>query len=81
MAHLVAPFCLFQFLLNADADSYLLTGLSAATEYEVTLTAVYAEQAESDAVVLFEATGEKPTWKAPPTHWRFLRGVRSSDLL
>lgn len=81
MAHLVVLTCLFQFLLDADVDSYLLTGLSAATEYEVTLTAVYAQQAESDAAVLFEATGEKPAGKAPPTHWRVLRGVRSSDLL
>lgn len=53
--------CLSQLLLDADVDSSLLTGLGAATEYEVTLTAVYAQQAESHQAVLFEATGEKAT--------------------
>lgn len=59
MAHQVALTCLFQLLLDADVDSSLLTGLRTATEYEVTLTAVYADQAESDQAILFEATGKK----------------------
>lgn len=84
MAHLVAPSHLFQLLLDADVDSYLLTGLSTATEYEVTLAAVYAQQTESEPAVLFEATGAEPTWKlcppGSPAHWRLLRGDASPDL-
>lgn len=49
-------------LLDADTESYLLTGLSAATEYEVTLAAVYTQQAESEPAVLFESTGDEHTW-------------------
>lgn len=77
MAHLVVPFHLFQLLLDADVDSYLLTGLAAATEYEVTLAAVYGQQAESDPAVLFESTGEEPTWK--PAHLPALPTGGSSE--
>ncbi|XP_075900293.1 collagen alpha-1(XIV) chain-like isoform X2 [Nelusetta ayraudi] len=56
-----------EMLLDADVDSYLLTGLSAATEYEVTLAAVYAQQAESEPAVLFEATVSGSTTTATTT--------------
>lgn len=46
-----------QVLVNGDINSYLILGLSPTTKYEVVLAAVYANEAESDDVVLVESTG------------------------
>uniref|UniRef100_A0AAY5K1J6 Collagen, type XIV, alpha 1b n=1 Tax=Esox lucius TaxID=8010 RepID=A0AAY5K1J6_ESOLU len=44
-------------LLNGNMNSHLLTGLRSVTEYEVSLSAVYRNEEESEAVILTESTG------------------------
>ncbi|XP_016896657.1 collagen alpha-1(XIV) chain isoform X2 [Cynoglossus semilaevis] len=48
-------------LVNGNINSYLIKGLSSASEYEVLLSAVYANEIESDEVVLVETTVERTT--------------------
>uniref|UniRef100_A0A8C2X4P3 Collagen, type XIV, alpha 1b n=1 Tax=Cyclopterus lumpus TaxID=8103 RepID=A0A8C2X4P3_CYCLU len=45
-------------LVNGNMNAYLIKGLRPLTEYEVLLAAVYANEAESDEIVLVESTGE-----------------------
>ncbi|KAJ8000142.1 hypothetical protein DPEC_G00201770 [Dallia pectoralis] len=45
-----------EMLLNGNMNSHLLTGLRSVTEYEVSLSAVYRNEEESEAVVLTEST-------------------------
>ena len=45
--------------LSGDVDSFLLSGLSPNTEYEVMLQAVFKDQSESDAVLVVETTRER----------------------
>uniref|UniRef100_A0A8C2X9R8 Collagen, type XIV, alpha 1b n=1 Tax=Cyclopterus lumpus TaxID=8103 RepID=A0A8C2X9R8_CYCLU len=47
-----------QVLVNGNMNAYLIKGLRPLTEYEVLLAAVYANEAESDEIVLVESTGE-----------------------
>lgn len=49
---------LFQVLVNGNINTYLTKGLEPASEYEVLLAAIYANQEESDEVVLIETTGK-----------------------
>lgn len=51
------PLQLFQVLVDGNVNTYVTKGLSAASEYEVLLVAIYGNQAESEEVVLFESTG------------------------
>lgn len=53
---------LSQVLVNGNINTYLIKGLSPATEYEVLLSAVYSNEVESDEVILVESTGK---FKAP----------------
>uniref|UniRef100_A0A8K9Y0F9 Collagen type XIV alpha 1 chain n=1 Tax=Oncorhynchus mykiss TaxID=8022 RepID=A0A8K9Y0F9_ONCMY len=48
-----------QMALSGDVDSFLLSGLSPNTEYEVMLQAVFKDQSESDAVLVVETTRER----------------------
>lgn len=43
--------------MDGNVKTYVIKGLSAASEYEVLLVAIYGNQAESEEVVLFESTG------------------------
>ncbi|KAM4631025.1 collagen alpha-1(XIV) chain isoform 2-T2 [Polymixia lowei] len=54
-------------LVNGNMNSYLITGLRPSTEYEVTLEAVYRDEAESDTVILTESTAERTTTVATTT--------------
>uniref|UniRef100_A0A3Q2NTM2 Collagen type XIV alpha 1 chain n=1 Tax=Fundulus heteroclitus TaxID=8078 RepID=A0A3Q2NTM2_FUNHE len=45
-------------LVNGNVNTYLIKGLEPASEYEVLLAAVYANEVESDEVVLIENTGK-----------------------
>uniref|UniRef100_A0AAZ3S4N2 Collagen, type XIV, alpha 1a n=1 Tax=Oncorhynchus tshawytscha TaxID=74940 RepID=A0AAZ3S4N2_ONCTS len=45
--------------ISGDVDSFLLSGLSPNTEYEVMLQAVFKDQSESDAVLVVETTRER----------------------
>uniref|UniRef100_A0A3Q3GMQ3 Collagen, type XIV, alpha 1b n=1 Tax=Labrus bergylta TaxID=56723 RepID=A0A3Q3GMQ3_9LABR len=48
-------------LVNGNINTYLITGLSHLTEYEVLLAAIYNNEAESDEVILVESTGKETT--------------------
>ncbi|XP_046874496.1 collagen alpha-1(XIV) chain-like isoform X4 [Hypomesus transpacificus] len=48
-------------MVDGDVNSYVLTGLRSLTEYEVSLSAVYTDEAESDSVSLIESTVRKTT--------------------
>ncbi|XP_027142362.1 collagen alpha-1(XIV) chain isoform X4 [Larimichthys crocea] len=54
-------------LVNGNINTYLIKGLSPAMEYEVLLTAVYTNEAESDEVILVESTVERTTTVATTT--------------
>uniref|UniRef100_A0AAQ5ZLA8 Collagen, type XIV, alpha 1b n=1 Tax=Amphiprion ocellaris TaxID=80972 RepID=A0AAQ5ZLA8_AMPOC len=45
-------------VLNGNINTYVITGLSPSTEYEVLLAAIYANEVESDEVILVESTGK-----------------------
>lgn len=45
--------------MNGNINSYLIKGLSPASEYEVLLAAIYGNEVESDEVILVESTGEE----------------------
>lgn len=49
---------LFQVLVDGNVNTYVITDLSPASEYEVLLAAVYNDDVESDEVVLVESTGK-----------------------
>uniref|UniRef100_A0A8K9UJ14 Collagen type XIV alpha 1 chain n=1 Tax=Oncorhynchus mykiss TaxID=8022 RepID=A0A8K9UJ14_ONCMY len=53
--------------LSGDVDSFLLSGLSPNTEYEVMLQAVFKDQSESDAVLVVETTLARTTTVATTT--------------
>ncbi|XP_062342834.1 collagen alpha-1(XIV) chain-like isoform X1 [Osmerus eperlanus] len=48
-------------MVDGDVNSYVLTGLRSWTEYEVSLSAVYRDEAESDSVSIIESTVRKTT--------------------
>lgn len=49
---------MFQALVNGNLNSYLIQGLSASSEYEVLLSAIYGNEVESDELILVESTGK-----------------------
>lgn len=49
---------LFQVLVNGNVNTYLIKGLEPVSEYEVLLAAIYANEVESDEMVLIETTGK-----------------------
>uniref|UniRef100_A0AAZ3P740 Collagen, type XIV, alpha 1a n=1 Tax=Oncorhynchus tshawytscha TaxID=74940 RepID=A0AAZ3P740_ONCTS len=53
--------------MGGDVDSFLLSGLSPNTEYEVMLQAVFKDQSESDAVLVVETTLARTTTVATTT--------------
>uniref|UniRef100_A0A3Q2CA21 Collagen type XIV alpha 1 chain n=1 Tax=Cyprinodon variegatus TaxID=28743 RepID=A0A3Q2CA21_CYPVA len=55
-------------MVNGNTNTYLIKGLEPASEYEVLLAAVYANEVESDEVVLVETTG-----KLNPAHKIFTK--------
>ncbi|XP_077447022.1 collagen alpha-1(XIV) chain-like [Stigmatopora argus] len=54
-------------LVDANKNTYLLTGLRPSTDYEVLLSATYGNEVESEQVVLLETTAERTTTVATPT--------------
>ncbi|XP_061597427.1 LOW QUALITY PROTEIN: collagen alpha-1(XIV) chain-like [Cololabis saira] len=54
-------------MVNGKTNTYLITGLISDSEYEVLLAAIYANEAESDEVVLIENTAERTTTVATTT--------------
>ena len=44
--------------MDGHTNTYLIKGLSPLTEYEVLLAAMYANDVESDEVILVETTGK-----------------------
>lgn len=50
-----------QVVVPGDRDTYVLTELTERTEYEVFLSAIYKDEAESEAVSLLETTCERST--------------------
>ncbi|XP_041812046.1 collagen alpha-1(XIV) chain isoform X3 [Chelmon rostratus] len=54
-------------LVNGNINTYLIKGLSPATEYEVLLSAVYSNEVESDEVILVESTVKRTTTVATIT--------------
>ncbi|KAF3706985.1 Collagen alpha-1(XIV) chain Undulin Precursor [Channa argus] len=54
-------------LVNGNLNTYLIKGLSPATEYEVLLAAIYGNEVESDEVVLVESTVKRTTTTATTT--------------
>ncbi|XP_034401628.1 LOW QUALITY PROTEIN: collagen alpha-1(XIV) chain-like [Cyclopterus lumpus] len=54
-------------LVNGNMNAYLIKGLRPLTEYEVLLAAVYANEAESDEIVLVESTVGETTTLATTT--------------
>ncbi|XP_059205757.1 collagen alpha-1(XIV) chain-like [Centropristis striata] len=54
-------------MVNGNTNTYLIKGLSPLTEYEVLLAAIYANEVESDEVILVESTLEKTTTVATTT--------------
>lgn len=54
-------------LVKGNINTYLIKGLSAGTEYEVLLAAVYANEVESDEVILMETTAKRTTTVATTT--------------
>ncbi|XP_062385579.1 collagen alpha-1(XIV) chain isoform X1 [Sardina pilchardus] len=43
-------------MVNAQTNTYLVTGLKPDTEYEVSLSAIYRDESESESVILVETT-------------------------
>ncbi|XP_076610393.1 collagen alpha-1(XIV) chain isoform X2 [Chaetodon auriga] len=54
-------------LVNGNVNTYLIKGLSASTEYEVLLAAIYGNEVESDEVILVVSTAERTTTVATIT--------------
>ncbi|XP_044192655.1 collagen alpha-1(XIV) chain isoform X2 [Thunnus albacares] len=54
-------------LVNGNINTYLLKGLSPASEYEVVLAAIYKNEVESDEVILVETTVDRATTVATTT--------------
>lgn len=46
-------------VIGGNLNSYVITGLRPLTDYEVTLTAIYKDKAESENVILSETTGNQ----------------------
>lgn len=46
-------------VIGGNMNTYVITGLRPLTEYEVTLTAIYRDKAESENVMLSETTGNQ----------------------
>lgn len=59
--------------MDGNVDTYLITGLSPLSEYEVLLAAIYGNEVESDEVVLVETTGTaRSAWvllHGDASHW------------
>ncbi|KAM9385496.1 collagen alpha-1(XIV) chain [Pholidichthys leucotaenia] len=71
-------------LVNGNVGTYLINDLTPSTEYEVLLAAVYANEVESDEVILVESTVERTTTIATTTTTtaapRYgVRGLRIDD--
>lgn len=62
-------------MVNGNTNTYLIKGLEPASEYEVLLAAVYANEVESDEVVLVETTG-----KLNPAHKIFTKNSSCSQI-
>ncbi|KAG7470129.1 hypothetical protein MATL_G00136030 [Megalops atlanticus] len=54
-------------VLNGNTDAFLLSDLQPFTEYEVTLSAIYSDESESDAATISETTLERTTTVATTT--------------
>ncbi|MED6270422.1 hypothetical protein CHARACLAT_010181, partial [Characodon lateralis] len=54
-------------LVNGNINTYLIKGLEPASEYEILLAAVYANEVESDEVILIETTAKRTTTVATTT--------------
>ncbi|XP_008286539.1 collagen alpha-1(XIV) chain-like, partial [Stegastes partitus] len=54
-------------LVDGNINTYVIDGLSPSTEYEVLLAAIYANEVESDEVILVETTVERTTTVATTT--------------
>ncbi|XP_016535670.1 collagen alpha-1(XIV) chain-like isoform X2 [Poecilia formosa] len=54
-------------LVNGNINTYLIKGLEPASEYEVLLAAIYANEVESDEMVLIETTAKRTTTVATTT--------------
>ncbi|XP_046715076.1 collagen alpha-1(XIV) chain-like isoform X4 [Silurus meridionalis] len=56
-----------EMVVGGNLNSYVITGLRPLTEYEVTLTGIYKDKAESEKVVLGETTVARTTTVATTT--------------
>ncbi|XP_053571296.1 collagen alpha-1(XIV) chain isoform X1 [Bombina bombina] len=56
-----------EIVLNGDITSYLIDGLTHTTEYEVSLSAIFADETESDALAALATTLTITTTAAPTT--------------
>ncbi|XP_063041609.1 collagen alpha-1(XIV) chain-like [Engraulis encrasicolus] len=54
-------------MVNAQTNTYLITGLKSLTEYEVSLSAIYNDESESESVILLETTAPGITTVRPTT--------------
>ncbi|KAM9737140.1 collagen alpha-1(XIV) chain isoform 2-T2 [Menidia menidia] len=54
-------------LVNGNVNTYLITGLTPSSEYEVLLAAIYANEVESEEEVLIETTAKRTTTIATTT--------------
>lgn len=54
-------------VVNGNINTYLITGLTPATEYEVLLAAIYDNEVESDEIILLETTAKRTTTIATTT--------------
>nr|XP_061786873.1 collagen alpha-1(XIV) chain-like isoform X1 [Nerophis lumbriciformis] len=55
-------------LLDANTNTYLLTGLRPSARYQVYLSAIYRKEAESEQVLLLESCVETTSTSAAPRH-------------
>ncbi|KAL6473905.1 hypothetical protein MHYP_G00174660 [Metynnis hypsauchen] len=54
-------------VISGNSNSYVITGLTPLTEYEVALTAIYRDKRESDALELSQTTAARTTTVATTT--------------
>ncbi|GAA6111796.1 collagen alpha-1(XIV) chain-like isoform X1, partial [Tachysurus ichikawai] len=71
-------------VIGGNLNSYVILGLKPQTEYEVALTAIYKDKAESETVVLSETTVARTTTAATTTTTTAVakmgvRGLQLSD--
>ncbi|KAJ8273127.1 hypothetical protein GJAV_G00097750 [Gymnothorax javanicus] len=70
-----------EMLVNGKLNTFLLTNLQPLTEYEVSLSAIFKDEIESDTVTVFETTVERTTTVAttPAVMRQAVRNMRISD--